>query len=200
MKNLLHGGFSLARHSVKNAHDLDVNGNDGLGNQRCKGLSFRARARFVCRNDATDSSTKLGNFLVAYVRGVDRNFVGIFHHTTAVGLVKGNHFCHSLLCLLITQKGFGKVGTGILFVFFNSGEEQAALDEHQFARHNDEFTRDLHIHILRRLEVFKVLVADERDGNIDNIHFVLLNQHQKQVKGTFELIQSVSDCGFHKVR
>ena len=31
VQKLLHRGISLARHSVKNAHDLYVNGNNGLG-------------------------------------------------------------------------------------------------------------------------------------------------------------------------
>ena len=141
-------------------------------------MSFRTGAGFVCRNNATNGGTELCDFLIGYVRGIDRNFVGILYHSAAIDLIERDHFCNCLFCLLIAEQRFGKVGTGILFVFLNSGEEQAALDEHQFARHNDKFARDLHVHILCCLEVFKVLVADERDGNIGNIHFVLLNQHQ----------------------
>ena len=62
------------------------------------------------------------------------------------------------------------------------------------------------VQILRRFNVSEVLVTDQRDRNVGDIHFVFLNQREQEIQWSLEveLLQSVCDafhvCTSEKIR
>ena len=138
--------------------------------------------------------------------GVNRHFIGVLDHPPAVDLVTFRHFFGGFLCLLIAPQGFLQIHARIFFLFLRTGEQHFALDANQLACHDDEIARQLHVQILRRFNVSEVLVTDQRDRNVGDIHFVFLNQREQEIQRSLEveLLQSVCDafhvCTSEKIR
>ena len=68
-------------------------------------------------------------------------------------------------------------------------KEHTALDEHEVGGHDDKFPRHLHIHQAHLLDIFEILLQNESDGNIVNIHFVFGDQREEKVKRAFKHLQ-----------
>ena len=205
-EQFLHARFLFLLHVVENADDFDFHGNDRLCNHRRENRFFRLRSAFVGGNDAANRKAQACNLLVGNIGGVNRHLVGVLDHPPAVDLVKFRHFCGGFFCLLIPQQGFLQVHARVLFLFLRTGEKHFAFDADQFACHDDEIARQLHVQVLRRFDIGEVLVTDQGDRNVGDIHFVFLNQCEQQIEGTLEveLLQPVCDafhvCTSEKIR
>ena len=61
-------------------------------------------------------------------------------------------------------------------------------------RHRDEFARDLEIELLSLLEIRKVLVQDQRDGNVLDLYFIFRQQEENEVERPFKVLQRLRSC------
>ena len=59
-------------------------------------------------------------------------------------------------------------------------------------RHRDEFARDLEIELLSLLEICKVLVQDQRDGNVLDLYFIFRQQEENEVERPFKVLQRLA--------
>ncbi len=62
----------------------------------------------------------------------------------------------------------------------------------QRRRHHDELTRDVEIQLLHQLDRLEVLFRDERDGNVVDVHLMLLDEMNQQVEWAFEVLEVTS--------
>ena len=52
--------------------------------------------------------------------------------------------------------------------------------------HHKELPRHVQVHLLHQPEVAEILLRDERDRNVVDVHLVLSNEVQEQVERAFE--------------
>ena len=64
-------------------------------------------------------------------------------------------------------------------------------------RHRDEFARDLEIELLSLLEICKVLVQDQRDGNVLDLYFIFRQQEENEVERPFKVLQRLRAALVH---
>ncbi len=68
-------------------------------------------------------------------------------------------------------------------------QQRPRLDVDQRGRHDQELTRHIQIHLLHQIDVLEVLVRDEGDRNVVDVHLMLLDEVQQQVERSFEVLQ-----------
>ena len=79
---------------------------------------------------------------------------------------------------------------GLFFLLFGpAGQEHLRLDAQQRRRHEQVLAAHLEIEQFEQLEVLKVLLRDQRDGYVADIHLVFLDQVQQEVKRSFEMFE-----------
>ena len=64
-------------------------------------------------------------------------------------------------------------------------------------RHRDEFARDFEIELLSLLEIRKVLVQDQRDGNVLDLYFIFRQQEENEVERPFKVLQRLRAALMH---
>ena len=64
-------------------------------------------------------------------------------------------------------------------------------------RHRDEFARDLEIELLSLLEIRKVLIQDQRDGNVLDLYFIFRQQEENEVERPFKVLQRLRAALVH---
>ena len=62
------------------------------------------------------------------------------------------------------------------------------MDERR--RHHQELARDVEVEFLHQLEVVEVLLRDERDRDVVDVHLVLLDEVEQQVERPLEILQA----------
>jgi hypothetical protein len=55
--------------------------------------------------------------------------------------------------------------------------------------HHQVLPGHVEVHLLHQLDVVEVLLGDERDGNIVDVHLALANQMQQQIERTLEGVE-----------
>ena len=75
--------------------------------------------------------------------------------------------------------GFPRVG----------GEEHPALDLHERRGHDEELPRELDVEFAHGLDVVEELVRDARDGDVEDVHLVPLDEVEEQVERAVEGIE-----------
>ena len=89
------------------------------------------------------------------------------------------------LCgLVFHQNADKRVARVLLFLFF--GKQHSAFDVHQLRGHRDEFAGDLHVHLLHQINVFHILIENQRYLDIQNIHLVFGNQSEQKLERAFK--------------
>ena len=94
------------------------------------------------------------------------------------GLQPGGHGLHLgvvLVALPLLQRGDQGIHLALGLLIFN-GEKHPGLDVHQLGGHGDELAGHLQIHLLPPGQPRHVLVADQGDGDVLDLHFVLAQQ------------------------
>jgi hypothetical protein len=66
-------------------------------------------------------------------------------------------------------------------------QQHLRLDMDQRRGHHQEFAHDVQIQLLHHDDVIEVLLRDERDGNVVDVHLVLLNEVDQQIERSLEL-------------
>ena len=66
------------------------------------------------------------------------------------------------------------------------GEQHPAFNFHQGCRHDEEFTGDLNLEVLHRIDRLEVLLSDVCDRNIVDIELILPDQEEEQVEGALK--------------
>ena len=59
-------------------------------------------------------------------------------------------------------------------------QQHARLDVNQRRGHHEELPRDVEVQLLHQVEVVEVLLGDERDRNVVDVHLVLLDEVEQQ--------------------
>ena len=59
----------------------------------------------------------------------------------------------------------------------------------QRRRHHQELTGDVEIQVLHQLDVVEVLLGDQRDRDVVDVHLVLANEVQEQIERPLEGVE-----------
>ena len=68
-------------------------------------------------------------------------------------------------------------------------QQHLALDVDQRRRHHQEFAGDVEVELLHQVQVLEVLLGDDRDLDVVDVHLVLLDQMNEQIERAFERLQ-----------
>ena len=79
-----------------------------------------------------------------------------------------------------------------------AGQEGPALQIHQIGRHHDELAREVDVQHFEGINVGDVLLGDALDIHVQHIQFVLPDQVEQEVEGTFEDIEFNFVGVFHR--
>ncbi len=99
------------------------------------------------------------------------------------------------LVLLVLEEApherFARILLKALVVLGGIGTRQqhARLDVDEGRRHHEELSRDVEIQLLHQRDEAEVLLGDERDGDVVDVHLVLANEVDQQVERPLERIE-----------
>ena len=100
---------------------------------------------------------------------------------------------------------FPRVRAFLFLLFGPAGQEHLRLDAQERRRHEQVLAADFEIEQFEQLEILKVLLRDQRDGNIVDIHLVFPDQEQQEVQRSFEVFEpylvghsNSSGCSFFR--
>ena len=65
-------------------------------------------------------------------------------------------------------------------------QQHPALDVDQRRRHHQELAGDVEVELLHQVEVLEVLLGDQRDRDVVDVHLVLLDQMNEQIERALE--------------
>ena len=82
-----------------------------------------------------------------------------------------------------------RVGLGILVDVRIGRQQHPALDLHQRRGHDQEVAGELDVELVETLEMLEELVGDRRDGDVENVHLVLLDEVEEQVERAVEGVE-----------
>jgi hypothetical protein len=68
-------------------------------------------------------------------------------------------------------------------------QQRARLDMNQRRRHDEELARNIQVQLLHQGDVGEVLLGDERNRDVVDVHLVLANEVNQQVKRSLERIE-----------
>jgi hypothetical protein len=69
---------------------------------------------------------------------------------------------------------------------FRPRQQELALDVDERRRHHQELAGDVQVELLHQVEIFEVLLGDDRNLDVVDVHLVLLDQMNQQIERTFE--------------
>ena len=75
----------------------------------------------------------------------------------------------------------------LLFLLYR--KKHFRLDAHKCRRHYKKFTHHIHIFRIHLTDIVEILLCDQNNGNIINIHFIFFNQMQQQIQRSFKDLQ-----------
>ena len=91
------------------------------------------------------------------------------------------------------QQAVHQLGARVLLLLRRRGgverEQQLRLDVNQRRSHQYEVSGDVHVQPFHAVEVVEILLRHARNGNVEDVDFLLANQVQQQVQWTFINIQ-----------
>ena len=72
---------------------------------------------------------------------------------------------------------------------FGPRQQHLRLDVNQRRRHHEVLARDVEVHLLHQLDGLEVLRGDERDGDVVDVHLVLLDEVKQQIERPLEVFE-----------
>ena len=69
-------------------------------------------------------------------------------------------------------------------------QQHPRLDVNERGRHDEELAGHVEVQFLHQVEVVEILLRDQRDRNVVDIHLVLLDQVQQQIERPLEIEQA----------
>jgi hypothetical protein len=81
---------------------------------------------------------------------------------------------------------FARIIVRILLRWIGARQEHARLDVNQRRRHDEELAGNVEIQLLHQVDVFQILLRDQRDRNVVDVDLVPLDQVQQQIERALE--------------
>ena len=78
------------------------------------------------------------------------------------------------------------LGFGVLLRRVGTRQQRARLDVNQRRRHHQELPGHVEVQLLHQIDVAEVLLGDERDRDVVDVHLVLANEVQQEIERTLE--------------
>ena len=88
-----------------------------------------------------------------------------------VGLQSGDQLLHLAQGLLVLN-----------------GQQHPRFDKNQLGGHGDELAGYLQIHLLAFLHPDQILIQDQRDLNVPDLHLIFAQQVQDQIQGAYKVL------------
>ncbi len=79
---------------------------------------------------------------------------------------------------------------GILLRGIVARQQHPRLDVDERRRHHEKFTGDIETQFGHQIQVFEVLLRDEDDRDVVDVHLVLLDEVQQQIERALEVLQA----------
>jgi hypothetical protein len=95
-----------------------------------------------------------------------------------------------LAVALVIQQLAHQIGARVclllFFAPFRRRQQHARLDQRESRGHDEELAGDVEIQPAHHFQIRQVLLGDRGDGDVNDLHLVLLDEVQQQIEGTFE--------------
>ena len=82
---------------------------------------------------------------------------------------------------------FARILVGIFLRRIDPRQQHARLDVDERRRHHQELPRHVQVEVLHQVDVVEVLLRDDRDRDVVDVHLVLLDEVQQQIQRPLEL-------------